>query len=146
MRIPGYTWKTNEQSHIGLIAGGQGITPCYQLARGILEDQADTTKVTLVWGVNSDADIILGSELAQMEQQYPGRFKVVYTVSKPQSGSTYAQGHVTKELLSAAGVFKGEKGASKVFVCGPPGMEKALTGSKGILEQLGYGKKEVHRF
>ncbi len=136
LRIPGYSWQPNEQAHIGLIAGGQGITPCYQLARGILKNPEERTRVTLVWGVNSDADIVLGSELAELEQQHPGQFKVVYTVAKPSPGSKQAKGFITKELLESAGVAPGEKGAGKVFVCGPPPMEKALTGKGGVLPEM----------
>jgi len=143
-RIPAYSWKPNEQDHVGLIAGGQGITPCYQLARGILRGVDDKTRVTLVWGVNSDDDIILGRELDQMEKDYPGRFRVVYTVSRPAAGCKYPTGYVNKELLTRAGIVPG--GVGKVFVCGPPPMEKALTGSGGVLGELGYTKKQIHKF
>ncbi len=147
LRIPGYAWKPNQQPHIGLIAGGQGITPCYQLARGILRNPADKTRVTLVWGVNTDEDIQLADELAKMEQEYPGRFRVVYTVAKPAAGSKHAKGFVNKELLQKAGVVPGEKeGVAQVFVCGPPPMEKALTGKGGLLGELGYTKAQIHKF
>lgn len=64
----------------------------------------------------------------------------------------HVAGHVTKEVLERAGVKKGAGDVTKVFVCGPPAMEKVLVGGKGpfggagILAELGYGKKEVHRF
>ena len=35
---------------IGLIAGGTGITPCYQLIKHILNNPNDKTKITLVYG------------------------------------------------------------------------------------------------
>jgi len=146
LRIPGYSWKPNEQAHIALVAGGQGITPCYQLAQGILKDSNDRTRMTLVWGVNSDDDLILADEFAALEAQYPDRFKTVYTISRPKAGSRHPQGYVTKELLEKAGVVPGEKGATKVFVCGPPAMEKALTAKGGVLEALGYTKKDWHKF
>ncbi|TPX08559.1 uncharacterized protein E0L32_010046 [Thyridium curvatum] len=150
--IPGYKWRANEHAHIALVAGGQGITPCYQLARGILADAADRTRVTLVWGVNTDDDIVLGAELSDLAAQHPGRLDVVYVVSKPEAGSMHVAGHVTREVLERAGVKKGAGDVAKVFVCGPPAMEKVLVGGKGpfggagILAELGYGKKEVHRF
>ncbi len=146
LRIPGYSWKANEQEHVALVAGGQGITPCYQLARGILRNPADKTRVTLVWGVNTEDDIVLADELAQMEREYRGRFRVVYTVAKPAASSKLTKSFVTKELLQGAGIVRGEKGAGKVFVCGPPAMEKALTGKDGELGKLGYAKGQVHKF
>jgi NAD(P)H-flavin reductase len=35
---------------VGLIAGGTGITPCYQLIKAIFKNPNDKTKVTLVYG------------------------------------------------------------------------------------------------
>ncbi|CAK7219827.1 hypothetical protein SEUCBS140593_004024 [Sporothrix eucalyptigena] len=144
-RIPGYSWKPNEQSHIGLVAGGQGITPCYQLLRGILRNGNDNTKVTLVWGVNTEADLILKDELAALQKQYPGRLTTQYVVSKPSSKGPYKQGHVTSEVLKAAGVSV-DDGVGKVFLSGPPAMETALLARDGAFAELGYGKKEVHKF
>jgi len=146
LRIPGYGWKPDEQSHVALVAGGQGITPCYQLARGILKNPNDKTRVTLVWGVNTDEDVVLRGEFSLLERQHPGRFKAVYTVANPKEGSRFTKGFVTKELLEANGVVPGESGVGKVFVCGPPPMEKALVGGAGLLTQMGFSKSQVHKF
>ena len=35
--------------HIGMIAGGAGITPMLQIARNILNDTGDETKVSLIF-------------------------------------------------------------------------------------------------
>ena len=146
LRIPSYGWKANAHSHVALVAGGQGITPCYQLARGILKNADDKTRVTLVWGVNTDEDVVLRGEFSLLERQHPGRFKAVYTVSNPKEGSRFGKGYVTKELLEASGVVPGENGVGQVFVCGPPPMEKALVGASGVLTQMGFSKKQVHKF
>ena len=143
--IKGYAWTPNRHPHVTLIAGGAGITPMYQLAQGILRNPEDTTQITLVFGVNSDADILLKDEFDRFERQYPGRFRATYTVSRPGTGSPYRKGYVTKELLQEVIPENG----SKVFVCGPPGLEEAMLGEKGkpgVLEQLGYGKDKVHKF
>lgn len=148
MRIPAYTWRANEQKHIGLIAGGQGITPCYQLARGILSNPADETRVTLVWGVNAEEDIVLGQELSELQNKWPGRLRVVYAVKDGRVDEPgRVKGFVTQEVLAQAGLERGAEGApGKVFVCGPPPMEKVLTGNGGVLAQLGYQKGDVHKF
>lgn len=148
MRIPAYSWKPNEQKHIGLVAGGQGITPCYQLARGILSNPAEETRVTLVWGVNGEEDIVLGRELKDLEERCPGRLRVVYAVRDGAAeGSGKVKGYITRDVLAQVGLQKGSDGApGKVFVCGPPGMEKALTGNEGVLGQLGYTKGDIHKF
>jgi len=143
----GYRWTPNQHPSITLIAGGAGITPIYQLAQGILDNPADKTKITLVFGVNSDADVLMRKEFQDFEGRFPRRFKAVYTVSNPTEGSPFRKGYVTKELLEEIGV--GAEKDTKVFVCGPPAMEKALVGARkqgGVLEQLGFTKDQIHTF
>ncbi|KAK8112642.1 NADH-cytochrome b5 reductase [Apiospora sp. TS-2023a] len=142
-----YAWTPNQHPHITMIAGGAGITPMFQLIQGILRNPEDSTQISLVFGVNTDADILLKDEFDRFEKQYPGRFKATYTVSRPDPTSLHHKGYVTQELLKEV---LPATGSSKVFVCGPPGFQDALVGGKnkppGILEQLGYGKDKVYKF
>jgi len=148
------SWTPNKHPRVALIAGGAGITPMYQLVRGILGNPADRTGVTLVWGVNGDEDIFLRDEFETLEREHPGRFKAVYVVSRPGDGSKELRGHVTREVLEGAGVKSGGEGDAQVLVCGPPAMEKALTGSKGlfgsaktgVLHEMGFKGEQIHRF
>ena len=142
-------WTPNQHAHVALIAGGAGISPMYQLARGILHNPADQTRVTLVWGVNTDEDVFLKGEFAEWERQYPGRFRAVYVVAAPEKGSPYQKGFVTKTVLEGVGLAAGAEGNRdvKVLVCGPPAMEKALKKKKtGVLAELGYRPDQVYSF
>ncbi|KAJ4988005.1 oxidoreductase NAD-binding domain-containing protein [Stagonosporopsis vannaccii] len=143
-----HQWTPNAVPHVTLIAGGSGITPIYQLARGILTNPEDKTKITLVYAANNEEDILLRGELDAFQKQYPGRFEAVYSVSQPSEGSTIRKGRVTKELLAEVARSRPSL-EGDVFMCGPPAMEAALKGdqkTKGILEELGYAKKQVHSF
>ncbi|XDG08659.1 hypothetical protein ABKA04_008274 [Annulohypoxylon sp. FPYF3050] len=145
-RLPGYNWKPNNHSEIMLIAGGAGITPAYQLIRGILQNPDDQTKITLVFGVNTDADLLLKKEFDDYKTRFPSRFQAVYTVSHPTDDSPFRKGYVSKDLLREVGPRSED---CKVFVCGPPPMEESLVGGKrksGILEELGYRKDQIHKF
>lgn len=145
-RIQGYKWEPNKHSEIMLIAGGAGITPAYQLIRGILQNPDDHTKITLVFGVNTDSDLLLRKEFEDYEARFPNRFNVTYTVSQPVENSPFRRGYVTKELLNEVAPHSND---CKVFVCGPPPMENALVGSRrqpGILEELGYRKDQIYKF
>jgi cytochrome-b5 reductase len=145
-----------------LIAGGAGITPIYSLAKGILHNPVDRTRIELLWGVNGTRDIVLKSELEELGRQFPDRLHVTYAVSGSEAAADapsplgdaekYRKGYVNKSLLQEAiakcekGTFGDQKG-TKVFLCGPPKMEEALTGKKGgVLTELGLGRKEVHKF
>ncbi|KAF2091217.1 oxidoreductase NAD-binding domain-containing protein [Saccharata proteae CBS 121410] len=154
--IPKYPWAPNKHEHIALIAGGTGITPMYQLIRGIFKNPEDKTKVTLVYGNLTEEDILLKKELSDIENTYPQRFRAFYTLDTPPEGWQQGKGHVTKELLKEVlpEPKQGEK--VKVFVCGPPGMCKAISGTKkspadqgdldGHLKDLGYSKDQVYKF
>ncbi|CAJ2505698.1 Uu.00g130920.m01.CDS01 [Anthostomella pinea] len=146
--IPGYKWTPNKHPDVTFIAGGAGITPMYALIEGILRNPEEKTRITLVFGVNTDADVLLKKEFDAYAQRYPGRFKAVYTVSNPMPGSPLRKGYVTKELLEEVGASPKVKN-TKVFVCGPPPMEAALMGTRkqpGILEQMGYTKDQIYKF
>ncbi|KAH0565800.1 NADH-cytochrome b5 reductase [Trichoglossum hirsutum] len=153
--IPKYPWEANKHDHVALIAGGTGITPMYQLTRAIFSNPNDKTKVTLVFGNISEEDILLKREFEDLENTYPQRFRAFYLLDKPPASWTGGKGYVTKELLKA--VIPGPKdGNIKVFVCGPPGLYKAVSGEKrspqdqgelsGILQELGYSKDQVYKF
>lgn len=137
-----------------LVAGGGGITPIYSLAREILTAHAgDQKQVELLWGVNGMNDIVLKDELEELEQKYPERLKVTYAVSgtgKMGEGEKFRKGHVSREMSEEA--IKrcegrlGDARGMKVFLCGPPKMEEAFDGKKGVLRELGLGGKEIYKF
>lgn len=154
--IPKYPWEANKHDHIALIAGGTGITPMYQLARAIFKNPEDKTKVTLIFGNVSEEDVLLKREWENLEQDYPNRFRAFYTLDNPPEGwPESAKGFITKELLKTV-LPKPQDGNVKVFVCGPPGMYKAISGPKkspadqgeleGYLKELGYSKDQVYKF
>ncbi|PHH70592.1 hypothetical protein CDD80_5897 [Ophiocordyceps camponoti-rufipedis] len=156
--LPKYPWTENKHQHIGLIAGGTGITPMYQLLRAILQNPRDKTKVTLVFGNVSEADILLRKELNELENTYPQRFRAFYIVDEPPETKAEwrgATGFITKELLRDV-LPEPKEGDVKVFVCGPPGLMKAISGAKtspkdqgeltGALKELGYEKEQVYKF
>lgn len=154
--IPKYPWSTNKHEHIALIAGGTGITPMFQLARAIFKNSDEQTKVTLVFGNITEEDILLKQEWQELENTYPRRFRAFYTLDVPSEGWTQGKGFITKELLKTVLPEPKEGEKIKIFVCGPPGMYKAISGTKksptdqgeldGILKDLGYSKEQVYKF
>jgi cytochrome-b5 reductase len=153
--LPKYQWETNKQNHVAFIAGGTGITPMYQLARAIFNNPADKTKVTLVFGNISEEDILLKREFEHLENTYPQRFRAFYVLDNPPKEWTGGKGYINKDLLKT--VLPEPKSENiKIFVCGPPGMYKAISGAKkspqdqgeidGALKELGYTKDQVYKF
>ncbi|RDW87606.1 NADH-cytochrome b5 reductase-2 [Coleophoma crateriformis] len=153
--IPKYPWTENKHDHIALISGGTGITPMYQLTRAIFNNPSDKTKVTMVFANVTEEDILLKREFQDLENTYPQRFRAFYVLDKPPQGWTQGKGFITKDLLKT--VLPEPKSENiKIFVCGPPGMYKAISGPKispsdqgeldGALKELGYTKDQVYKF
>ncbi|KAI1282718.1 oxidoreductase NAD-binding domain-containing protein [Xylaria sp. FL0933] len=153
--LPKYPWAPNKHEHIALIAGGTGITPMYQLIRAIFNNPDDKTKVTLVFGNVTEEDILLKRELAHIENTYPQRFRAFYVLDNPPKEWAGNKGYITKDLLKTV-LPEPKEGNIKVFVCGPPGLYKAISGTKtspkdqgelsGILKELGYTEDQVYKF
>lgn len=154
--LPKYAWTENKHDHIALIAGGTGIAPMYQLTRAIFNNPNEKTKVTLVFGNVTEEDILLKKELQDLENTYPQRFRAFYVLNNPPKSWSGGKGFISKELLKT--VLPEPKSENiKVFVCGPPGLYKAISGVKkspqdqgeldgSLLEQLGYSKDQVYKF
>jgi cytochrome-b5 reductase len=153
--LPKYPWTTNKHTHIAFVAGGTGITPMYQLMRAIFNNPDDNTKVTLVFGNITEEDILLKGEFDRLENTYPQRFRAFYVLDKPPKEWAGGKGFVTKELLKQV-LPEPKSDNVKVFVCGPPGLMKAISGGKksprdqgelaGILKELGYSEDQVYKF
>ncbi|KAE8378346.1 hypothetical protein BDV26DRAFT_304336 [Aspergillus bertholletiae] len=118
---------------IGMIAGGTGITPMYQLIRAICEDDTDTTEVSLIYANRSEEDILLRSELEAFARNYPKNFKLWYMLDHPPKNWAYGKGYVTPEVMAAK--LPGPAPDTKVMLCGPPGMVNA---SKKALTAAGF--------
>jgi cytochrome-b5 reductase len=154
--IPKYQWSPNKHEHVTMIAGGTGITPMWQVARAIFKNPEDKTKVTLVFGNIKEEDILLKKEWEELENTYPQRFRAFYVLDDPPAKWQGGKGYVTKELLKTVLPEPKEGDKIKIFVCGPPGMYKAISGGKksptdqgeldGYLKELGYSKDQVYKF
>jgi len=157
------SYKPNQFDSIGMVAGGTGIAPMLQVVDEILANPADKTKVSLLFGNQTESDILLKPEIDARAKAHPGRFSVHYVVDKAparqfwQSAWQGGVGYVTKETLKEKMPPPGDR--SMVYVCGPPPMYKAVCGPKGtkedpkvqgelggLLKDMGYAKEGVFKF
>lgn len=130
-------YKKGYAKKIGMVAGGTGITPHYQLIRSICEDRTDTTEVSLVYANRTEDDILLRSELDAWAKAYPKNLKVHYMLDNPPEGWQYGSGFVTKDVLEQYMPAPSSDGSSKILLCGPPGM---INATKKNLVELGWKK------
>ncbi|KAI1430180.1 hypothetical protein F5Y12DRAFT_722423 [Xylaria sp. FL1777] len=128
-------YKRGYCKRIGMLAGGSGITPMYQLIRAICEDERDTTEISLIYANRTEADILLRSELDAFARKYPKNLKLYYILDTRSPGWEGGVGFVTKDILAEH--FPASSTDSKAMICGPPGMVNA---AKKALVELGFEK------
>ncbi|KAK7964519.1 hypothetical protein PG996_007790 [Apiospora saccharicola] len=130
-------YKRGLCQRIGMLAGGTGITPMYQLIRAICEDARDTTQVSLVYANRSEADMLLRKELEDFARRYPKNLRIHYLLDEAPAHGKWAGGvgRVNKEVMAKH--FPAPSKDSKIMICGPPGMVKGATGA---LVELGFEK------
>ncbi|KAF7731888.1 hypothetical protein EC973_007719 [Apophysomyces ossiformis] len=147
-----YEYKENMKEEIGMIAGGTGITPIFQLIRRILENPNDNTRLWLIYGNKREQDILLRKELDMLQEKFKDRFRVHYVLEEPPTGWRGGYGIVSESTIRR---FLGDKEKSFVFVCGPDKMLAHICGRRardfsqgrvtGILGSLGLTSAEVFK-
>ncbi|RZS13429.1 hypothetical protein BHM03_00045033 [Ensete ventricosum] len=71
-------YQVGQVRAFGMLAGGSGITPMFQVTRAILENPTDKTKVHLIYANVTYEDILLKEELDSLARNYPDRFQIYY--------------------------------------------------------------------
>ncbi|KAK1249720.1 hypothetical protein MKX08_009723 [Trichoderma sp. CBMAI-0020] len=118
-------------TNIGMIAGGTGITPMYQLIRAVCSDPLDKTFISLIYANNTESDVLLKQELDLLASQHPQNLRIHYVLAKPSSNWSGSVGFVTKGIVKE-NIYKLSKD-TRVLLCGPPPMLAAI---KKILSEL----------
>ncbi len=67
-------------------SGGTGITPMLQLVTAVFRDPSDTTCLSLIFANQTEGDILVRKELEDIQRANPDRFKLWYTVDRPEPG------------------------------------------------------------
>ncbi|KAF8446117.1 hypothetical protein L210DRAFT_3619855 [Boletus edulis BED1] len=119
--------------HIGMIAGGTGITPMLQIIRAALKNPADKTKLSLIYANVSLDDILLKKELDDLAAKYPHRFSVHFVLNNPPENWSGGVGFVSKEQIEK--YLPRSSSDIKILLCGPPPM---MTAMKKHLAELSH--------
>uniref|UniRef100_A0A7S1T145 NADH-cytochrome b5 reductase n=1 Tax=Tetraselmis chuii TaxID=63592 RepID=A0A7S1T145_9CHLO len=134
-------YRPNMKRSIGMIAGGTGITPMYQVMRAILRDTSDQTMISLIYANVAEEDILLRAELDEMAAAYPEQVTVYYVLNNCPPGWVGGSGFVTAEIIREHCPAPAEN--VMVWRCGPPPMNVAV---RKCLDELGYSKEMQFQF
>nr|CAB3461136.1 unnamed protein product [Digitaria exilis] len=136
-----FKYKPGQVRAFGMIAGGSGITPMFQVTRAVLENPEDNTKVHLIYANVTYDDILLKDELDSMAKNFPDRFKIYYVLNQPPEIWDDGVGFVSKEMIQTH--CPAPAADIQVLRCGPPPMNKAMAAH---LDDLGYTKEMQFQF
>lgn len=133
--------KERFASHIGLLCGGTGVTPAYQVMMAIYKDKEDMTEVSLLYANQTEEDILMREELEKMASERDN-IHVWYTLDRPPEGWKYSTGFMSEDLIREHLPSSDED--SFVGMCGPPPMIKFACIPN--LKKIGFSDKEYMEF
>ncbi|CAO2825090.1 unnamed protein product [Amaranthus hypochondriacus] len=125
----------------GMLAGGTGITPMFQVARAILENPSDTTKIHLIYANVTYEDILLKEELDSFAHNFPDQFSIFYVLNEPPEDWTEGIGFISAKMIQDH--CPAPASDIQILRCGPPAMNKAMAAH---LETLGYTSEMQFQF
>lgn len=130
-RGPGFPVTQARGAPLLLVGTGTGLGPLRAVLQQVTAARADHGPTTLVWGVRSEAELVLADERAAWEA---AGVSVVPTVSAPSAGWTGRRGRVQAHLPPVSA-------AHRVFVCG---QHELLGELRELLAQRGVPADHVH--
>ncbi|KAF3783090.1 NADH--cytochrome b5 reductase 1 [Nymphaea thermarum] len=136
-----FRYQPGQFRAFGMLAGGSGITPMFQVTRAILENPNDDTKVHLIYANVAYEDILLKEELDSLASSYPDRCHIYYVLNQPPETWNGGVGFVSKEMIESH--CPAPAADIQILRCGPPPMNKAMAAH---LDDLGYTKEMQFQF
>ncbi|KAL3914687.1 MAG: hypothetical protein SGILL_006003 [Bacillariaceae sp.] len=130
-------------THMNMVAGGTGITPCMQIAAEILRHPADQTKISLIFACREEGDLLMRSTIDEWVANFPDKFQVHYILSDSwPTDWKYSTGFVDKKLFEDQ--FFPPSDTTWNLMCGPPIMiDRGCTPN---LKALGHTKESMFSF
>ena len=122
---------------IGMLSGGIGITPFRSMIK-YCTDKDLKTKITLLYGNRSKADIAFKDEFEIIQKNNPN-LKVVHTLSEADGGWMEYKGHIDESMIKK----EIPDYLDSFFYCsGPPSMVKAMG---ELLLNIGVNEDKIRK-
>lgn len=134
--------RSDANRHLVLLGGGSGLTPLLAIAQATLGQQTQT-RVSLIAGHRSAAEVLFKSQLAALAAQYPAQFhyQEVLELAALESGCTVGRlDEATTERELAALPLAAHESVD-YFLCGPAGM---MAAARAVLKVRGVPADRIH--
>ena len=124
---------------LGCLAAGSGITPMMSIIASTLLDVADS-EICLVYGNRTSNDVMFLEELADLKNQFPGRFTLLHVLSGEPQLSDLLTGRIDADKIDTL-LAGPAAGIEQWYLCGPFGMVSA---ARDALVAGGIAENRVH--
>lgn len=126
--------------HVAIVAGS-GITPLMSLLPTALAEEP-ASRATLIFGNRQTTSIMFRGELKDLEDQYPGRFRLVNVLSRQNQDVELLSGRLDRERLQRIlEDLVPVGGVDEWYLCGP---SELVESAQGLLADLGVDARHVH--
>ncbi len=115
--------------YMGLIAGGSGITPIYQIIKYAIKNKDYSVKFFILYANQTPNDIILYNELLELSKNYKDIINIWFTIDKnpDEIDWNYSTGFIDELMLKThmpPYINKDNTKDITIVMCGPPPMIK----------------------
>ncbi len=115
-----------QKRHFFFFGGGSGITPLMSMTKSVLKDEPQS-RITLIYGNRNLDSVIFKDALAQLEQQFPDRLKLVHVFNEAIADATETQENIglldrTMVLQLLENLKVDGYTQESFYMCGPEGM------------------------
>mmetsp|Transcript_17098 Transcript_17098/g.27656 ORF Transcript_17098/g.27656 Transcript_17098/m.27656 type:complete len:309 (+) Transcript_17098:118-1044(+) len=114
--------KPRHYKHVGMIAGGTGITPMLQVIASVLRNPKDKTMLSLLYANQTESDILVRDMLESFQKEFPDQFRLHYTVDRADDDWKYSTGFINEDMIREHLPCPSED--TVILMCGPPPMIK----------------------
>ncbi len=136
-----FIWQAEPkiERHVVLFGAGSGITPLMSILKTVLLFEPKS-KVTLVYGNQTESSIIFKNKLDWFQDKYGERLKITHVLSqKPVDWAI--TGRINTQIVEKT--FENiNKSNAICFLCGPEGMQTTV---RETLEKLGLTAQQIQQ-
>lgn len=134
--FPGECYNpTRDAKQVIALAGGSGITGFYSLAQAMCDGDVPIEKLTVFYGVNTEAELMSPESWDALEEKSGGAIRCIRVVADDRSGK-YEHGFITLDMIRKYCAIDD----ASFFISGPEGMIRAM---KAFLEPLGIKRRRI---
>jgi cytochrome-b5 reductase len=124
---------------LGMVAGGTGIAPCYQIMQYIASHPDEKLEMSLIYGSRTEDDILLKQSIDYFARTTT--LKVYYIVDTAPPNWTGGSGFITQEMMEAHLPPPGDD--VLIVHCGPPPMNVSV---RKHLVAIGHRAQAIFKF